>query len=223
MPPKKRKQSFAGEITTNGKHGWTAEADDFIKQYIEDHGKTAAIWDELAGAMGHARTASAVRSRWYMLCGPSAATGGRSKGGAAKRQRKTPTAPPGAPPAAAAATADGAQPQEQQPEQVEAEGGDSGASPQSDGGLARTSSGRRVRASPPSPLAPSRRRKPFADSAARLRSGKGSSRPRSSASERSPRRATPSRRPARPPATSARPSPPGRGGRPSTWTPWRRT
>ena len=149
MPPKKRKQSFAGEITTNGKHGWTSEADDFIKQYIEDHGKTAAIWDELAGAMGHARTASAVRSRWYMLCGPSAATGGRSKGGAAKRQRKTPTAPPGAPPAAAAATADGAQPQEQQPEQAEAEGGDSGASPQSDGGLARTSSGRRVRALPP--------------------------------------------------------------------------
>ena len=147
MPPKKRKQSFAGEITTNGKHGWTSEADDFIKQYVEDHGKTAAIWDELAGAMGHARTASAVRSRWYMLCGPSAATGGRSKGGAAKRQRKTPTAPPGAPPAAP--TANGEQPQEQQPEQAEAEGGDSGASPQSDGGLARTSSGRRVRTFPP--------------------------------------------------------------------------
>ncbi len=79
-----------GENTTNGKRGWSSEEDDFIKEYVEDHGKNAAIWDELAGAMnlGHGRTASAVRSRWYMLCGPSAATGGRSKAGFAKRQER---------------------------------------------------------------------------------------------------------------------------------------
>eukprot|EP01043_Picozoa_sp_COSAG02_P047089 COSAG02_NODE_4476_length_5322_cov_34.435573_4_plen_479_part_00 len=56
----------------NGKPGWTEEADKYIMAYVEKHGKSTASWEALSDKFGRHRSASGVRSRWYMLAGPSA-------------------------------------------------------------------------------------------------------------------------------------------------------
>ena len=66
----------------NGKPGWTEEADKYIMAYVEKHGKSSASWEALSEKFGRHRSASGVRSRWYMLAGPSAHIKG---GGVEKR------------------------------------------------------------------------------------------------------------------------------------------
>jgi hypothetical protein len=70
--------------TQNGKVGWTDEADTYIMSYVERHGKRGAVWDELSDRFGGMRSASGVRSRWYMLAGPSA----NIKGGWVQKRKK---------------------------------------------------------------------------------------------------------------------------------------
>ena len=58
--------------TENGKQGWTAEADAFILSFVGKRGKGGKVWEDLSAKFEGNRTASGVRSRWYMLAGPSA-------------------------------------------------------------------------------------------------------------------------------------------------------
>ena len=58
--------------TQNGKAGWTEEADAYILAFVAKHGKGGKVWEDLSKKFEGNRTASGVRSRWYMLAGPSA-------------------------------------------------------------------------------------------------------------------------------------------------------
>ena len=70
--------------TQNGKPGWTDEADKYIMAYVERHGKTGNVWEELSERFGRQRSASGVRSRWYQVAGPSA----NVKGGWVQKRKR---------------------------------------------------------------------------------------------------------------------------------------
>ncbi len=108
----------------NGKPGWTDEADKYIMAYVEKHGKCTASWNALSEKFGRHRSASGVRSRWYMLAGPSA----NVKGGWVEQRYGKKKTGSGSPAGDGSPTG-GASP------------GADASSPTDGGGVARTSSG----------------------------------------------------------------------------------